>query len=140
MVQGASFHSDFGNIFLKDLIDISRFNTILFMDDTNLLMSHHNISVLEDEANIELAKIQSYFNANRIFLQHEKICYLLFKPRLQNNTISLLEAPPLNLYLGNYQINRALMKQYLGFHIDPTLNFSHQLHKVLEKMRYELNN
>ena len=140
IVQGASFHSDFGNIFLKDLIDISRFNTILFMDDTNLLMSHHNISVLEEEANMELAKIQSYFNANRIFLQHEKICYLLFKPRLQNNTISLMEAPPLNLYLGNYQINRALMKQYLGFHIDPTLNFSHQLHKVLDKMRYELNN
>ena len=140
MVQGASFQTEFGNIFLRDLIDNSRFNTTLYTDDTNLLMSHHNISVLEEEANIELAKIQSYFNANRIFLQHEKACYLLFKPRLHSNSISLLEAPPLNLYLGNYQINQALMKQYLGFHIDPTLNFSHQLLKLLEKMRYELNN
>ena len=140
IIQGASFAQDLYKIFLRDLIDNSRFNTTLYVDDTNLLMSHHNISVLEEEANIELAKIQSYFNANRIFLQHEKICYLLFKPRLHSNSISLLDAPPLNLYLGNYQINQALLKRYIGFHIDSTLNFSHQLQIALDEMRYELNN
>ena len=63
-------------IYINDIYKSSDIlNFILFADDTNLFFSHKDIKHLFNTVNIELAKIQEWFKANKLSLNTGKTKY-----------------------------------------------------------------
>ena len=50
----------------------------MFADDTNLFISHKNITTLFSIINKELTKIQEWFNANKLSFNISKTKYSFF--------------------------------------------------------------
>jgi hypothetical protein len=55
-------------IYRNDLPSSSLFITLLFTDDTTLLLSHNDIDVLKITVNTEFQKICDYFCLNKLAL------------------------------------------------------------------------
>ena len=69
-------------IYLKDIAFSSKlFSFIIYADDTNLLASDENLTVLINSVNNELQKISSWFKANKLSLNVNKTNFMFFKNR-----------------------------------------------------------
>ena len=55
-------------IYINDLPNCSNFLTLLFADDTTLLLSHSNIEILMQIANVEFQKIITFFRQHKLSL------------------------------------------------------------------------
>ena len=55
-------------IYINDLFKASNLTTIMFADDSNLFLSHNNISTLFKNMNIELVKVSNWFRLNKLSL------------------------------------------------------------------------
>ena len=64
-------------LFVNDLADVSKFNTTLFADDTNLHLSHHNIKSLQSQTTKEIRKINNWININKLTINCKKSCFML---------------------------------------------------------------
>ena len=51
---------------------------IMFVDDTNLFYSHHDIKTLFSAVNEKLEKVKGWFTANRLSLNIKKTKYTFF--------------------------------------------------------------
>ena len=64
-------------IFVNDLPNVSKFDTILFADDTNFHLSHHNINILQSRVAEEIKKINYWVNSNQLTINYKKSCYMI---------------------------------------------------------------
>ena len=64
----------FFSLFVNDLPNVSKFNTSLFADDTNLHPSHHNIKFLQSQTTEEIRKINNWININKLTINYKKSC------------------------------------------------------------------
>ena len=56
-------------LYINDLDYVSdAFHKVLFADDTNLILSHKNILVLQETANKELLKVDTWLKCNKLSL------------------------------------------------------------------------
>ena len=66
-------------IYVNDLCNASDIlDPIMFADDTNLFLSHQNITILFNKFNEELQKIETWFKANKLSLIAKKLSMLFF--------------------------------------------------------------
>ena len=69
-------------IYINDFIKSSdTFNFILFADDSNLFLSHSNLSTLVDVVNRELELVSKWFRVNKLSLNIKKTNCMLFSNR-----------------------------------------------------------
>ena len=69
-------------IYVNDLqYASSRLYSIMFADDTNHFISGNNTDIINREINCEMNKIYNWFTANKLGLNLDKTCYMLFKPK-----------------------------------------------------------
>ena len=67
-------------LYINDLDYVSdAFHKVLFADDTNLILSHKNILVLQETANKELLKVDTWFKCNKLSLNINKANYIIFR-------------------------------------------------------------
>ena len=76
-------------IYINDLPLCSKFLSLLFADDTTLLMSHENINILMQQANIEFQKIITFFRSLKLALHPSKTKFMIFSNSNQVKTMNL---------------------------------------------------
>jgi hypothetical protein len=98
----------------------------LFADDTNLFISGPDITLLETEANDCLKKMELWFIANKLSLNTEKTCYMIFTKNKHPISITLA--------INNYVIKRVNNCKYLGVIIDDCLKWEDHIDMVYKKI------
>ena len=86
------------SIYINDFAKSSRvLSFILFADDSNLFYTHRNLFTLVSTVNSELIGVSNWIKANKLSLNIEKTCFMLFS----NSVISL----PSDIVVDNLSIN-----------------------------------
>ena len=118
-------------IYVNDIInssDILRFS--LFADDTVVVLSHKNAQyTLISLVNLELRKLISWFQSNKLLLNQDKTKYILF--HLRN-----MRVPP-NLdpiSIGDSVLQGVQSLSFLGVTIDENLNWKAHIKSVSLKI------
>ena len=88
----------------------------LFADDTNLFLSCKDVDSLNQKANLCIRRLNDWFLANRLSINLDKTCYMLF-PASTN-------ASKINLELNGMRIKNVSSCRYLGIIIDNELQWS----------------
>ena len=102
--------------------------TVLFSDDTNIILSGPNLHELQKLANETLITIMDYMSANKLTLNAKKTVALLFTPR--NKPIL-----PLSLKIGNTIIEQVNETKFLGVTIDDKLKFNTHFNNATSKIK-----
>ena len=131
--QGSSLGPPMFSLYINDLASISRFRTILFADDTNLILSSRNLKQLEKEANEELIKIQQYLIANKLSLNVTKTTFSIIAPRGKS------VGEKITLKIGKENIKEVDQFKFLGVLIHKNFKFKDQFEKVVEKVKKGVN-
>ena len=83
--QGSVFGPILFLMYVNDFSNVSKFKTTFFADDTNLHVSHSNISLLQTEVLQEMTKVESWLRKNKLSLNY-KSCYMIIGNRLSKRT------------------------------------------------------
>ena len=138
-------------LYINDLPLSSKFLSLLFADDTTLLLTHTNINKLIEMANVEFRKICKFFRVNKLVLHPDKTKFILFSR-------SRITQVNLNLFCNNNDHDQNLAEnisaigqvcsgdavpaiKFLGVFFDPDLNFKFHtlsLKKKLSRALYAL--
>ncbi len=129
-------------IYINDLPNIKLFLSLLFADDTILLLSDSNIHSLYRRVNTEFRKVCEFFRMNKLALHQGKTNYILFtKQKLQNlpnlfcNNNNEDEKDPLLLHvISNINVHSdTSAAKFLGVYFDPQLNFKFHISTLFAK-------
>ena len=107
-------------LFINDLTSIPALADMLklFADDTNLFISDSNITHLETKCNIALTVLAEWMSANKLTINYEKTCYMLFRPHLSKKLNYSL-----NVTINNTIINCVESIKFLGIILDNKLTW-----------------
>ena len=115
-------------IYINDIIKAStKFQLIMYADDTNLLIAEDNINSLHRNANFELNLVHEWLKYNKLKLNISKTKYIFFQNRSINNSI-----PPLEL--EGQILNQVSNHKFLGVIIDENLNWREQIEVTCNKI------
>ena len=90
----------------------------MFGDDTNLFLTHKDISLLFETTNLQLERINQWFISNKLSLNVSKTKQSFFnKPNKRDDILLLL--PKLNI--NNSEIERSECLKSLGVILDQNL-------------------
>ena len=105
-------------IYMNDICNILELlYTIMYADDTSVIMSGNNLKNLFQSVNSELCLLNTWLKANKLSLNVNKTYYLVFqRPRIKidNDT---------SIRMNDSIINSASHLKYLGVIIDSKLNW-----------------
>jgi hypothetical protein len=74
-------------LYINDLPDtINDISPVLFADDTNLICSHPNFNVFNDELEIVFQKFNKWFQANLLTLNFNKTNFIQFSTKHNETT------------------------------------------------------
>jgi hypothetical protein len=96
----------------------------LFADDTNLFISSKSIDLLSMSANNALTKLHLWFLANRLSLNVDKTCYMVFLPHKESTEEYI------NLQISGTMIKKVRSCRYLGLIIDDQLKWTAHIDHV----------
>ena len=121
-------------LFLLYVNDISNCipncNLRLFADDTNMFTYGRNLNTLVEETNICLDKLNTWFLANKLTLNVDKTCYIVFAPF--KNIVS--SDHNFQLSINNVILQQLRSCKYLGVMFDDGLSWKpHIFDFVLRK-------
>ena len=123
-------------LYVNDLNQVSAIlEPIMFADDTNLFYSHKNINSLFNTVNEELIKINSWFQANKLFLNADKTKYTFFHKIIVRDNIPL-KLPKLEI--NETTIKRVDFIKFLGVLIDDNLTWRKHIHEIEIKMSKDI--
>ena len=115
-------------IYVNDMPESSKkFLYTLFADDTCLFLSHKDPKTLETLVNAELSKVNEWLVNNRLTLNIDKSCFILFSGKKDNHTFKLS--------ISGTEIKRVNHPKYLGILIDENLDWKPQIDKTLLKLK-----
>ena len=101
----------------------------MFADDTNLFLTGRNLSDLEAKLNIELNKINTWFQVNLLSLNYSKTNYIIF-----HNSRNRHNLADVNLHINNFKLQRVNFTKFLGVIIDSKLNWKMHIDKINNKV------
>ena len=135
-------------IYINDLPLSSSFLSLLFADDTTLLLSHDNIKVLTEMVNCEFGKVCEFFCINKMVLHPDKTKFILFSRSNFNNETIQIFCNNNNSNQNNpnliHPITRVLSSdnepaiKFLGVLFDPDLNFKSHIANLKSKLSKSL--
>ena len=130
-------------LYINDLPLSSKFLSLLFADDTTLLLTHENIKSLIEIVNVEFRKVCEFFRTNRLVLHPDKTKFILFTRSggVQNleiycNNNNPDQNDPNNISLIS-RINSnddVPAVKFLGVFFYPNLNFKHHISTLQNKL------
>lgn len=130
-MQGSSIGPRLFNLYLNDITSCSKFYTVLFADDTNLLLSRKDPKELETVANEEMLKVLDYFRANGLTVSTLKTSFIHFKPKGKSKA-------NIKLKIGKEDLKEVTNLTFLGVLIDNKLSFKSHFDKVYKKASHGL--
>ena len=124
-------------IYINDLVHASDMHTILFADDTSLLLKEQNQEELIKKTNEQLKKIASWFNANGLTLHKSKTTFMAFNtknPEYFNDKIILLEHKLQRI--GTRAESKST--KFVGIHLDDKLSWTCHIDFISKKVAQNL--
>ena len=113
--------------YVNNLPNASKFKTALFADDTNLHLSHFNISQLQTEVSQEMTTVNSWLRKNQLSLNYNKSSNMIIGNRLsKKNTFSL------TIYYNVISQSNAV--KYLDVILDKNLMWKPYIDKISIKL------
>ena len=132
-------------IYINDLPICSKFLSLLFADDTTLLLSHSDINILMQMANLEFQKIVTFFRSHKLSLHPLKTKFMIFS---NSNNVKAMNLT-LNINFNNldeddickiFPVERITNEsntpaiRFLGVFFDPQLNFNYHIKCISAKL------
>ena len=114
-------------LFVNDLPNISKFNTTLFADDTNLHLSHHNIKSLQPQATEKIRKINNWINSDKLTINYKKSCFMLV-------TNKQIDTSNFNICINQNLISVTDNVKYLGVRLDDKLSWKTHINNLCFKL------
>ena len=103
-------------IYINDISKCSQIlSFILFADDTNLFLTHHDLEILIRILNEELKKVALWLTANELSLNVNKIHLMIFKTRKKRLNYNA------NVISNESSIEKVKYTKFLGIIIDEEL-------------------
>ena len=117
-------------VYVNDLCKASTFfKFVLFADDTNLIASNCHFSTLIDTKNIELSKVDEWFTANDMIINHSKTNVLYFRKQHMPQSHS-----DVNIYINGKLLNVTNIVNFLGVILDDHLSFDEHRRIICNKV------
>ena len=89
-------------LYINDLFHVSNLlSIILFADDTNFFFRHNDLATLATILNVELARVSSWFNANKLTVHPDKSKFIIFHQRRKQ-----INHSDINISVNNSPITR----------------------------------
>ena len=104
----------------------------LFADDTNVFVNSPTLNDLKIKCQNSIDQISVWLLANKLTINKEKTCYMLFAP--SNSSISSTELE-LDLHINKYKITKVSSTRYLGVLIDERLYWKPHLSNLCLELR-----
>ena len=116
-------------IYINDLPNVMDFGlTTLYADDTTISFSDHNASLLVENANHELKKLQQWTISNRLTINPSKTELLIVTNK--KSDVDNLQ----NIQLGSELIQPVSYCKFLGTYLDVNLDFNENINYILKKV------
>ena len=117
-------------IFINDIPHASDLGTWLFADDTSLVASASNLSLLQNIMNTQVDKIQNWLLANKLSVHYvDKSQYMLINSNILKRIDSDFE-----LKMGGYIIERTKTYRYLGLLVDDKFSWENHVSEICCKL------
>ena len=115
-------------LFILNINDISHLmHTILFADDTTILIESDHVSTALKLMNKELQKLNTWLTANKLSLNISKTHYMVFDRGKEKKDQD-------SLYLNKILIERVKLTKLLGVTIDEKLTWTHHISYIKNKI------
>ena len=115
---------------INDLFHVSNLlSIILFADDTNIFFRHNDLPSLVSILNVELARVSSWFNANKLTVHPDKSKFIIFHPRCKQINLS-----DIHISINNSPITRVQEDKFLGIIIHENLYWKPHIFIVCDKV------
>ena len=116
-------------LYINDLANVShKLFLLLFADDSNIFISGHEINEIIDIMNLELNKIVTWLNINKLSLNIEKTQYMLFSSKKSKYDNSR------SLKINNNHITRVSSIKFLGVILDEQLKWKEHINYIKSKI------
>ena len=116
--QGSTLGPLLFSIYINDLPNASKFETLLFAGDTALFLSNDNLKTLNKDVNYKLLNIEAWLNANKLSLNYSKTKYLLIKPMAKTSQWCKFAVT-----IKGIELEKCQSAKYLGIILDKNLNW-----------------
>jgi hypothetical protein len=103
----------------------------MFADDANIFISGNNVNELKFTANVCLKEINTWCNANKVCINIDKTCYMIFHKTHQKYLIP----QTLDICLNDITIARTTTVKFLGVLLDENLSWKNYIDMVCNKLR-----
>jgi hypothetical protein len=132
-------------IYINDLPSCSNFLSLLFADDTTLLLSHSDINVLIQIVNLEFRKVVNFFRSHKLALHPAKTKFMLFSnsPNVKSKNYEIVinfnndgeDDNTLIFPIERVSVNSTVPAiRFLGVYFDENLNFKYHIKLLLSKL------
>ena len=119
-------------LYVNDLKNASNLlDPIMYANDTNLFLTHKDISYLFETANLQLERINQWFISNKLSLNVSKTKYSFFHKPSKTDDIPLLLA---KLNINNSEIERSECLKFLGVLLDENLCWKEHIKYIESKI------
>ena len=126
--QGSILGPLFFILYIYDLNNASKLDSILFADDTNLFISHTDPDFLINTLNCELDKLSNWFSANRLSLNLTKTNFMEFKPRQKKHSSNF------SVVINERTIAQVNETVFLGVVLDENLTWKSHISSLAIKI------
>jgi len=131
--QGGAFSTTAYIMYNNDLQNATKFNCVLYADDTTLYKEFSTLAELERFGNAELDQAALWFNANRLTLNAKKSHAMILTPKGK-------PVEPVSLNLSGVELKISTKKnnfpvKFLGVHLDPGLSCKAHINSMVSKVR-----
>ena len=149
IIQGGTLGPILFNIYINDLHRSTTMQTALFADDTSALNKGKQLPALIDSTNQELAKMSTWFRANKMAVNTSKTKFIIFHTKgkkidMQNKHIVFNDNEDKNQQNNNiFELERIHNNhvdkdnrtyKLLGIHLDEHLSFDHNTNVLASKL------
>ena len=107
--------------------------SVLFADDTNLILSGSKLNELAAKVNEELCNIKQFLTANKLSLNTSKTTFSVIPPK--NKKVTEI----IKIKIGNDEIKETNEFKFLGVLVNKNFRFKGQFENVLNKVKKGVN-
>lgn len=118
-------------IYINDLPSfLDPFHSVLYADDSNILITDPDFSNLVEKSNQAVRKLHFWFTENKLVLNKSKTNIILFSLSKNKN----ISPPPL-IKINNEVLPIVDSTKFLGLHLDSNLSWEEHIVTMLPKLR-----
>jgi len=127
--QGSILGPLFFSLYINDLPTViyKTAKLVLYADDTSFIITNPSPIELASKLNKVFANINEWFRNNLLFLNFNKITYLLFRTKNSQKLDS-------NIILLNNQITNSKNTKFLGLTIEESLSWKCHINQILSRL------